>query len=139
MDPATTTSDLDIHIGARIRVARMAAGRSRDSLAVELGVPVEEVAAMEYGDRRFTPDLLTRVAGVLGTTIVALTDDFDDPFVDFPGMPIGQGARPVLATVDGADLLEERLLEAFRSLDDRQVQEKVIALVEAFGGMTSPR
>ena len=139
MPAPTTSSGLDIHIGVRVRIARMTAARSRDAFAVELGVPVEEVAAMERGDHRFTPDLLARIAGVLGTTIVALTDDFDDPLVDVPETSIQRNTRPVLATIDGSDLLEERLLRAFPSLDDRRAQEKVIAVIEAFGAMAAPR
>jgi transcriptional regulator with XRE-family HTH domain len=63
------SNQVDVHIGARIRMRRDALGLSQDSVARVLGVAVAQVQAFERGESRVSADDLYELACLLDVNI----------------------------------------------------------------------
>ena len=70
-------STIDGLVGARVRVQRLFTHVTQDELAATLGIGVPELDDYEAGLARFPPDLLVRVAEVLGAKLSQLFQGVD--------------------------------------------------------------
>src|SRR3954447_11804823 len=59
-------SPIDIHVGSRMRMRRMALGMSQQKLATALGLTFQQVQKYEKGANRMGSSRLQQVADVLG-------------------------------------------------------------------------
>ena len=59
-------SPIDIHVGSRMRMRRMALGMSQEKLATALGVTFQQVQKYERGANRMASSRLQQAADVLG-------------------------------------------------------------------------
>jgi hypothetical protein len=79
-------TQLDLHLGGRLRLLRIARGLSREEVASFLGVTVREVHAHERGLRRIPADRLVDYAELLEVRLSRFFADL--------------GPQPVLALVN---------------------------------------
>lgn len=63
------SAQIEVHIGARIRAARKAAGLSQEKLGVALGVTFQMIQKFEKGSSRIAASQLFIVAGALGIDV----------------------------------------------------------------------
>lgn len=97
-------------LGQRIRKFREYAGLTQSQLAQELGVDATVVSKIESGSRRVSTRELTRLAEVLGVSVLALLDD------ESPMAGLAHAARTVQDTSAGTSALAQnaqRLCELF--------------------------
>ncbi len=116
-------SDVDRHIGTRIRARRTAIGMSQEKLGEALGLTFQQVQKYEKGTNRVGSGRLVEVGRALGVPVQYF----------FEGLPEQPEARSsteralgkVTSTSEGI-----RLIEAFAKVDDIHLQRRVVDLVE---------
>lgn len=116
-------TDIDRHIGKRIRTRRIAVDMSQEKLAEALNLTFQQVQKYEKGVNRVGASRLLHIAQILGVDLEYF----------FRGLPGGTGQvsstdkafEKVIATSEGV-----RLLEAFATVENLQIQRKIVDLVE---------
>ena len=116
---------VDIEVGQRIRIQRMATGLSQTTLADQLGVTFQQVQKYEKGVNRVGAGRLTKIAKVLGVAVGTFFGSADAGAIErsdrhTPSSPLK------LLTVPGA----LRLLRAYGQLNDGKMRRSIVDLVE---------
>jgi transcriptional regulator with XRE-family HTH domain len=120
---------IDIHVGSRMRMRRMALGMSQEKLATGLGLTFQQVQKYEKGANRMGSSRLQQVADVLGVAV---------PFF-FEGAGGGlyqpDASAPSPAYIDDFVASEEglRLAKAFMRLRPA-VRRRIVDLVNEVAG-----
>ncbi len=116
---------VDIEVGHRIRIERLARGLSQTALANQLGVTFQQVQKYEKGVNRVGAGRLTKIAEVLGIDVGAFFTGKDVLESERP--KDGGGSSPLkLLTVSGAF----RLLRAYGDIEDSNLRRAIVDLVE---------
>src|SRR5262245_29744278 len=115
---------VDIEVGQRIKIQRLAAGLSQTELGESIGVTFQQVQKYENGANRVGAGRLTEIARVLDVPILALFEGSatarlggDDPFE--PG-------RALLAQPHAI-----RLARAFHKIPNVKTRLAIVHLIEA--------
>lgn len=107
----------DVHIGHRVREARLAKGLSQTELGKELGISFQQVQKYEKGTNRIGSGRLWGISRILGTPVSfffeGLMDDDEDP----EGHPLSRG------TIKAAKELSE--------ISDADIRSQIIRLIKA--------
>jgi transcriptional regulator with XRE-family HTH domain len=116
---------VDVEVGHRIRIERLARGLSQTALANQLGVTFQQVQKYEKGVNRVGAGRLTKIAEVLGVPVGSFFSGKEvlasEPDTD------GDQASPLkLLTVSGAF----RLLRAYSEIEDANLRRCIVDLVE---------
>jgi transcriptional regulator with XRE-family HTH domain len=69
---------IDIHVGGRLHLRRVAAGWTVERFAVQLGVTAPMLRSIESGERRLDPPRLCLAAQLLGVPVSFFYADGDD-------------------------------------------------------------
>jgi transcriptional regulator with XRE-family HTH domain len=116
---------VDVEVGHRIRIQRVALGLSQTELADELGVTFQQVQKYEKGVNRVGTGRLTKIADVLQVPVTHLFGADDS--VGGRGKPSDDSLSPLkLLTVPGA----VRLLRAYGTLTNGKLRRSIIGVVE---------
>jgi len=116
---------VDIEVGHRIRIERLARGLSQTALANQLGVTFQQVQKYEKGVNRVGAGRLTKIAEVLGIDVSAFFGAKEMGEVGEAKQ--GGGSSPLkLLTVSGAF----RLLRAYGDIEDSNLRRAIVDLVE---------
>lgn len=116
---------VDIEVGHRIRIERLARGLSQTALANQLGVTFQQVQKYEKGVNRVGAGRLTKIAEVLGIDVSAFFGAKE--IAEAGGAKEGGEASPLkLLTVSGAF----RLLRAYGDIEDSNLRRAIVELVE---------
>ena len=116
---------VDIEVGHRIRIERLARGLSQTALATQLGVTFQQVQKYEKGVNRVGAGRLTKIAEVLGIEVSTFFGGKD--ILDAGAAKEGGEASPLkLLTVSGAF----RLLRAYGDIEDSNLRRAIVDLVE---------
>src|ERR1041384_1303085 len=117
---------VDIEVGHRIRIERLARGLSQTALANQLGVTFQQVQKYEKGVNRVGAGRLTKIAEVLGVPVGSFFSG-KEMLVDGQAKNDGSEASPLkLLTVSGAF----RLLRAYAEIEDTNLRRSIVDLVE---------
>src|ERR1044072_2071376 len=116
---------VDIEVGHRIRIERLARGLSQTALANQLGVTFQQVQKYEKGVNRVGAGRLTKIAEVLG---IEVSTFFGAKEIAGTGEAKEEGAASPLKllTVSGAF----RLLRAYGDIEDSNLRRAIVGLVE---------
>jgi len=116
---------VDIEVGHRIRIERLARGLSQTALANQLGVTFQQVQKYEKGVNRVGAGRMTKIAEVLGIEVSAFfgAKDMVDPDAT---KKEGEASPLKLLTVSGAF----RLLRAYGDIEDSNLRRAIVDLVE---------
>ena len=116
---------VDIEVGHRIRIERLARGLSQTALANQLGVTFQQVQKYEKGVNRVGAGRLTKIAEVLGIEVGTFFSGKD--VLDAERSKVVGEASPLkLLTVSGAF----RLLRAYGEIEDGELRRAIVDLVE---------
>ena len=117
---------IDIHVGSRMRMRRMALGMSQEKLAKALGLTFQQVQKYEKGANRMGSSRLQQAADVLGVAAAFF-------FEGAGGGPYGSALSP--AYIDDFVASEEglRLAKAFMGLRPA-VRRRIVDLVNEVAG-----
>lgn len=66
---------IDVHVGHRLRQARLLAGMSQDELGAGIGVSFQAVQKYEHGENRVNASRLLQAAQLLGRSISFFFED----------------------------------------------------------------
>jgi transcriptional regulator with XRE-family HTH domain len=119
-------SPIDIHVGSRMRMRRMALGMSQEKLAKALGLTFQQVQKYEKGANRMGSSRLQQAADVLGVAAAFFFEGAD-------GGPYGSAPSP--AYIDDFVASEEglRLAKSFMHLHPA-VRRRIVDLVNEVAG-----
>lgn len=122
--PRRNPNSLDIHVGRRVRMARLSAGFSQERLAKALQVSFQQVQKYEKGTNRIGASRLSDIAGVLQVPVAYF-------FEDAPSVARADDAQQgavtnVLSTPEGL-----RVAKAFASIADPALRLAIAAFLES--------
>jgi transcriptional regulator with XRE-family HTH domain len=115
---------VDIEVGHRIRIERLARGLSQTTLANQLGVTFQQVQKYEKGVNRVGAGRLTKIAEVLGVAVGTFFTGKE--ILDEEKAAPGDASPLKLLTVSGAF----RLLRAYADIEDSTLRRSIVDLVE---------
>lgn len=123
LKPAPVPHPVDIHVGRRLRLARLARGHAQQTLGEAIGVSAQQVQKYECGLNRLSASALFRFSGFLERPVAWFFEGLEATGPD-PGRPDAVSA--LMASREGAQmaLSMARLSPALR--------RKVLAVVKAF-------
>lgn len=116
-------SEMDRHIGRRIRTRRIAIGMSQEKLGDALGLTFQQVQKYEKGTNRVGAGRLVEVAQALEVPVQYFYEGLSEPLNATSSVERAFGK--IITTAEGV-----RLLEAFATVDDLHIQRKIVDLVE---------
>jgi transcriptional regulator with XRE-family HTH domain len=120
---------VDVTVGQRIRIHRLAKRMSQGDLGASIGVTFQQVQKYEKGVNRVGAGRLTRMAAVLGVPVSAFF-----PYPESNGDGGDRTELPLEAmTVPGA----VRLVQAFAKIDRGDLRSAVVTLVEMMASKDS--
>jgi transcriptional regulator with XRE-family HTH domain len=114
---------IDVEVGQRIRIQRLAAGLSQSELAERIGVTFQQVQKYEKGMNRVGAGRLTKIARVLNVPVGSFFDGREAiEQVELQGMdaPLAAMAQPYAY----------RLLRAYATISDPDLRESIVEFVE---------
>jgi len=114
---------IDVEVGQRIRIQRLAAGLSQSELAERIGVTFQQVQKYEKGMNRVGAGRLTNIARVLNVPVASFFDGRNEiEQVALQGMdsPLAAMAQPYTY----------RLLRAYANISDPDLRETIVEFVE---------
>jgi transcriptional regulator with XRE-family HTH domain len=118
---------VDVEVGHRIRIERLARGLSQTALANQLGVTFQQVQKYEKGVNRVGAGRLTKIAEVLGVPVGSFFSGKEVLASEAAADTDGDQASPLkLLTVSGAF----RLLRAYSDIEDANLRRCIVDLVE---------
>jgi len=120
---------VDIEVGHRIRIERLARGLSQTALANQLGVTFQQVQKYEKGVNRVGAGRLTKIAEVLGIDVGTFFGG-KDVLEGGEAKDSGETSPLKLLTVSGAF----RLLRAYGDIEDSNLRRAIVDLVEQISG-----
>lgn len=116
----------DIEVGSRIRIRRRILQMSQTTLAVKLGLTVQQVQKYETGMNRVGASRLQAIADALEVPV----SSFFDPLESSPELVRGPGMeRDLIAFLSSAEGIA--LNQAFRKLTSDDVRRRLVAIVQA--------
>jgi transcriptional regulator with XRE-family HTH domain len=114
---------IDVEVGQRIRIQRLAAGLSQTELAERIGVTFQQVQKYEKGMNRVGAGRLTKIARVLNVPIGSFFDGREEiEQVELQGFdsPLAAMAQPYAY----------RLLRAYAAISDPDLRQTIVEFVE---------
>jgi transcriptional regulator with XRE-family HTH domain len=117
-------TQVDQHVGSRVRIRRLTLNLSQSGLASRIGVTFQQVQKYEKGMNRIGASRLQQIAGALQ---VPVTYFFETPS---PHRPVAEDEslatlNHFMSTRDGLTLAK-----AFMKIGDTQVRRRIVDLVE---------
>lgn len=114
----------DVHIGKRLREARLSRGMSQDHLGRRLGVSFQQVQKYEKGTNRIGGSRLWDISQILDTPVEFF----------FEGLSGGPPERSPADRLGGEALPNDtiRLAKEINQIDNDQVRNHFLRLVRAF-------
>lgn len=133
-DPAKP-DPVDLSIGSRLRLRRLAIGLSQNAVAQALGITFQQIQKYERGTNRIVASRLFRLAQVLQVPVQYFFTDLPQAGRQAAG---GSGGGQGDESPDRVpDLISQRdtlrLVQAFSKIEDVSVRRQIYALVRTVG------
>lgn len=119
MHNSRSANEIDIHVGQRLRLARILRGLSQDELGKEVGVTFQQIQKYERGTNRVSAGRLVALAKALDLEILFFFQDLEDVQTS------DQKALPLHA------LSEEDfdIVDALTKIDNSKLKRTLIKLI----------
>ena len=137
---AAKPDPIDLSIGSRLRLRRLALGLSQNTLAQSLGITFQQIQKYERGSNRIVASRLFHLARVLRVPVQYF---FQDLVAQSHPPVAADDHRDAPSSPDSVpDLLTQRdtirLIQAYNRIEDAGVRRQVYALVKTLGDMANP-
>lgn len=122
-------SDIDAHVGRRVKMRRMELGLSQQNLGTRLGVSFQQIQKYERGTNRIGAGRLFEIAQVLGVGI-------DYFYIEAENVPMEEGtggddvARLGQFVMSAEGLM---LCRAFMHIKDAATRKRIVDLLHSLG------
>jgi len=116
---------IDVHVGSRIRLRRTMLGMSQERLGEGLDITFQQVQKYEKGTNRVGASRLQNIASILNVPVSFFFEGSPGPVVE------GQDAAmdSILQLMNSKECIA--LAKAFVTIEDKKIQQKVLALVRS--------
>jgi transcriptional regulator with XRE-family HTH domain len=128
-------SQIDVHVGARVRLRRTLLGMSQTKLADALGLTFQQVQKYERGANRIGSSRLYDLSRVLGVSIEHFFEDMPAE-VAASSLAKGRGRAKEPVGYDPGFLIKREtlsLVRAYHKIEDADVRQRVYELTKALG------
>ncbi|HSF91781.1 MAG TPA: helix-turn-helix transcriptional regulator [Paracoccaceae bacterium] len=116
---------IDIHVGQRVRQARLLAGITQQQLAAETGVTFQQIQKYEKGLNRISASRLYQFSEILRVNIEDFFSGYDDE------EPIRKSEVPISASFKHQSLA---LMDTFSRIEDSETRARIVKLVQSIAG-----
>jgi len=128
--PKKQASQIDAHVGNRVRIRRMLINMSQEKLGDSLGLTFQQVQKYERGVNRIGAGRLYEIAKILGVKIDYLYEGIEDQLTGPQrGFAEEGSAPPVMEFVSSGEGMQLSL--AFMKIKDSKVRKRVLDLVKS--------
>ncbi len=117
---------VDVHVGLRIRAARLAAGLSQERLGNALGVTFQQVQKYEKGANRVGAGRLSDIARVLSVPVAYF---FESAAVDAHASGLSEGFNDITVVLSTSEGM--RIARALARIPDPETRRRIADLLEA--------
>ena len=125
MDKTKATHPVEVHIGARLRIARTMIGMSQEKLGKKLGLNFQQIQKYEKGANRIGGSRLWEIALALEVPPAFFFDGLENTPAEDPD--ISGYANEVMTFASSKDGL--RLITRFRAIRSEQSRQNLIDLM----------
>ncbi len=124
---------VDVSIGSRLRLRRLAMGLSQNTVAQSLGITFQQIQKYERGTNRIVASRLFRLSQVLQVPVQYFFQDLaqNGRSVTPEGESAGESPDRVPELLSQRDTL--RMVRAFSRIEDASVRRQIYALVKMVG------
>lgn len=120
---------IDVHVGHRLRQARLLAGMSQDELGAGIGVSFQAVQKYEHGENRVSASRLLKAAQLLGRSISFFFEDVEQGRGE-----VAESARAVITSeTSGFSREEIELVRHYRQIPDARLREHMLQMTKQIG------
>jgi transcriptional regulator with XRE-family HTH domain len=112
-------SPTDIHVGSRLRQARLLAGMSQEELGIGIGVSFQAVQKYEHGENRLSASRIYRAACLLERPVAFFFEEL--------GAPLAAGNGGALSRE------EIELVRCFRLIANESVRDNLLQVAKRIG------
>ncbi len=120
---------VDVHVGARVKLRRMAMGVSQESLGKSMGLTFQQIQKYEKGVNRISASKMFELADHLDVSIQYFFDGYRDGFLRTAGFAEADGDDPFMALLSSPDGIQ--LCRYFSAIKDVDVKKRVLDLVKS--------
>ena len=130
--PASTPDPIDVSIGSRLRLRRLAMGFSQETLARALGITFQQIQKYERGTNRIFASRLFHLARALRVPVAYIYQGLGEAGasedVAQPPEPTGDTLNELLGRNDSL-----KLIQAYSKISDPGIRRQIYALVKTVG------
>lgn len=127
-----TADEVDAHIGARVKLRRMAVGMSQEQLGEALGLTFQQVQKYEKGLNRIGAGRLYRIARILGVSACFFFEGLPEGETDEAKAAASERTAEILAFVGSAE--GYHLSNAFAQIADAPTRRRLVELIRTIAG-----
>ncbi len=125
VDENTGPHNVDLHVGARVRLRRKSLGISQEGLGAKIGLTFQQVQKYERGANRISASKLYDIAGALKVSVAYFFDGLPVEGLEEPASTAEQSAQNFLMSNEGLEIAE-----AFSRIKTAKHRRKLIELVK---------
>ncbi len=126
---------IDIHVGGRLRLRRLAVGLSQERLAKSIGITFQQIQKYERGTNRIVASRLHDLARVLDVPIGYFFSEMAEGT-----LPASTPSAREEAVAFGHDLMEDRetleLVRSYYKIADPRIRKRLFDLVKSVSKAT---
>lgn len=125
-----SANPVDVHVGSRVRLRRMALGMSQEKLGEKLGLTFQQIQKYEKGANRIGASRLHAIARILDAPIQHFFDQMDDSMTG--GDASGETQSEIVNVSDFVSTSEGMELNlAFTKIKDKKTRRRLADLVRS--------
>jgi len=113
---------VDVHVGSRVRLARLLAGRTQEWLGVKVGLTFQQIQKYERGANRVSCSMLSEFAAALDRPVAWFFLEAPDDGVERP---------PADAAIGDRQRLTYELTSNFARIRNEKARQHIVGLVRS--------
>lgn len=126
MTKAKEPTEIDQHVGQRIRMGRLMVGLSQEELGVQLGISFQQIQKYEKGINRIGAGRLYQISQILGLPVSFLYDGLPGHKHQSKEYTLPKYLIELMRSVRG-----QRLVEALGRVSDNNIRDNLVRLVQS--------
>ncbi len=138
--PPGVANPVDIHVGARLRLARHMHNLSQEALGTSVGLTFQQIQKYERGTNRIGASRLFQFSEILNVSVSFFFDEMPAPITTREGA-YKAGMKDQAQSPFGSDPMARRetleLVRAYYQIPDSQVRRNIYDLVKSLARSTS--
>lgn len=129
----TKPNHIDVHVGQRVRQARLTAGISQEALAEKIGKTFQQLQKQEKGANRISCSRLHAIGAVVGRPVSWFFEGLPNQADMLKGPQIDDPVQILANSGLGVDLAR-----AFNAIHDPALRHALVKTVEAAAAISGP-